>query len=132
MSNIRQGHKVAFAACLNCIDGRTFEPLLMWIRRHCGADFVDMITAPGMVHILARGGADCDDHINALGVSIEAHGCTEVFVAGHADCAGNPAPDDEHKGHVLRARDRVAAHVPSHRVAALWVGCDGSVEALNG
>jgi len=43
-----------FATAINCMDGRTQEPVITWIKKNYHVDFVDMITEPGPVKYLAR------------------------------------------------------------------------------
>ncbi|MFC1892716.1 carbonic anhydrase [Chloroflexota bacterium] len=44
-----------FATAINCIDGRVQVPVIDWLRRQYGADYVDMITGPGPERFLAEG-----------------------------------------------------------------------------
>jgi hypothetical protein len=36
-----------FAAAINCMDGRAQLPVIEWLKRECGVDYVDTITEPG-------------------------------------------------------------------------------------
>lgn len=85
-----------FATSLSCIDGRVQGPLSEWIRKRSGAEYVDTVTEPGMDRVLSGGGAAAEALRKKAVVSIRAHGSRTIVVSGHADCAGNPVPDDEH------------------------------------
>lgn len=43
-----------FAAVINCMDGRTQVPVIEFMKSRCGVDYVDMVTEPGPVKILAE------------------------------------------------------------------------------
>lgn len=85
-----------FATSLSCIDGRVQGPLSEWIRRRSGAEYVDTVTEPGMDKALSGGGAAAEALRKKANISVKAHGSRMIVVSGHADCAGNPVPDDEH------------------------------------
>lgn len=81
-----------FAAAINCMDGRVQLPVFEFLRQRYGVDYVDTITAPGVVGILA-GASDAEFEAflkRSLRVSLEKHGSRLIAVAAHHDCAGNP------------------------------------------
>src|SRR5262249_51161992 len=81
-----------FATVVNCIDGRAQGPVSDWIKINCQASFVDTITTPGPDKLLSSGPHAKVDHIReAVTVSVNAHKSQAVVVAGHYDCAANPA-----------------------------------------
>jgi hypothetical protein len=43
-----------FATAINCIDGRTQNPVIEWMRKHYSVSYADMITEPGVDAILAE------------------------------------------------------------------------------
>ncbi|HEX6970067.1 MAG TPA: carbonic anhydrase, partial [Micromonosporaceae bacterium] len=55
-------------------------------------------------------------------VSRRAHGSGTLVVAGHADCAGNPVSDDEHRAQLRRAVARLAERLPGTRILAVHTG----------
>lgn len=88
--------KGRFATSLSCIDGRIQEPLSRWIRQRAGADYVDTVTEPGIDKRLSEDAAVAGALRKKAVISVKAHGSRMIVVSGHADCAGNPVPDDAH------------------------------------
>ena len=43
-----------FCTAINCMDGRTQEPVIAFVKKRFGIDCVDMITEPGPDKILAQ------------------------------------------------------------------------------
>ena len=43
-----------FATAINCMDGRAQEPVIEYMKKSYGVDYVDMITEPGPNRILAE------------------------------------------------------------------------------
>ena len=81
-----------FATAINCMDGRVQVPVIDWLRRQYGADYVDMITEPGPERLLAEG-KDLMASASIrrrLEISVNRHNSKLVAIAGHHDCAGNP------------------------------------------
>jgi hypothetical protein len=125
-----------FGAALTCIDGRTHEPVVAWIRQHAGVDHVDLITQPGMDAVLGTcPDAQCAELRGRLQVSIDAHGSRIIAVVGHDDCAANPVPPDQHRQQVRDAVGEVqrwaadTAHNDTE-VVGLWVDQLGQVERI--
>ena len=81
-----------FAAAINCMDGRTQLPVIEWLKRECAVDYVDSITEPGPVRILAEASdaVALESIRRRLSISVTKHGSTRVGIVAHADCAGNP------------------------------------------
>jgi hypothetical protein len=81
-----------FVTAINCMDGRTQEPVINFLKEKYDADYVDMITEPGPVKILAEG----EDKLlvesikQRVLISTQKHGSKVIAVVGHSDCAGNP------------------------------------------
>jgi hypothetical protein len=111
-----------FAVVLNCIDGRTQQPLLDWVRRELDVRHVDVVTEPGVDGVLARG----DDTalqglLDKVCVSRLAHGAVALVVAGHHDCAANPGDADAHAADLTRAAAAIRQALPELPVRAVYV-----------
>ena len=81
-----------FATAINCMDGRIQIPVIDWLRRQYGVDYVDMITEPGPERLLAESKdvmASASIH-RRLEISVNRHNSKLVAIEGHHDCAGNP------------------------------------------
>jgi len=44
-----------FATAINCMDGRCQLPVIEWMKKRYGVEYVDMITEPGPDGVLAEG-----------------------------------------------------------------------------
>jgi hypothetical protein len=93
--------KEKFVGGVFCMDGRGRGP----IEKHTGK-YVDDVagSGPGTV----RGVANREDrYIESLRVQIPVsvlrHGSKEIWISGHAECAGNPVEKEEHIAHMQKA-----------------------------
>jgi len=86
-----------FGTAITCIDGRVQEPVARYLKRTYLLDYVDIITEPGPARLLASGPALTVDAIRAkVRISVREHGSNVIALAGHFDCAANPADRAEH------------------------------------
>ncbi len=98
-----------FVSAVWCMDGRVKRS----IATYAGDAYVDSVCeGPGTVGILAD--KSHEDHSAfiekmkvQLTVSYTKHNSRTVFVDGHAECAGHPVPDNQHKADVLKAAEAV-------------------------
>ncbi len=121
-----------FAAAVTCIDGRTHEPLIRWVRQQLGVDHVDLITRPGVDAALSDCSSGlCDGIREHLAVSATAHSSWAVAIAGHDDCAGNPVPADEHRRQIAEAVEQVRAWGLGLEVIGVWIEVDGTVTPID-
>ncbi|NPA33489.1 MAG: hypothetical protein GXO48_00960 [Chlorobi bacterium] len=111
-----------FATALNCMDGRTQEPVIELIKRDANVTFVDMITFPGMDGFIASApDQDLTQILKMINISIEKHGSGHLYVVGHYDCAGNPVSEEEHKKHISQSVQRLKQLYPHLTVKGIWV-----------
>jgi hypothetical protein len=121
-----------FAVAITCIDGRFHEPATKWLRRHVGADFIDLVTEPGADLVLAD-----HQHPNhrqiaeRLRVSLCAHRPTVIAVVGHADCAANPTDARTHHRQIAGAVDEVRSWNVGIPVLGLWIDPAGLVQPID-
>jgi len=99
-----------FATAVNCMDGRTQLPVIEFLKAEYGVDYVDAVTEPGPIKILAEGSDSflVESIKKRVGISVEKHGSKVVALVGHFDCAGNPV-DKETQLEQLEASARRAA-----------------------
>jgi len=123
----------SFVTAINCMDGRTQEPVAAWMKRQFGADYVDTITEPGPVGILANGPPELIASIRRrLEISIRAHGSRIVALVGHADCTGNPVSRQIHLEQLERANERILGwNLLGLRVLTLFVDENWDVEVVS-
>lgn len=115
------GH--TFATALNCIDGRTQEPVIDLIKRDTNVRFVDMITFPGIDGFLASASEEELAQIfKMINISVEKHGSKHLYIVGHYDCAGNPVSEEEHRNHISQAVQRLKQFFPNLTIKGIWVG----------
>ncbi len=86
-----------FATALNCIDGRTQEPVTKWVKEQFNVKYVDTITEPGMDNLTNDGSGLHEETVQKKALfSIEKHLSCGIVICGHHDCAGNPISKEEH------------------------------------
>jgi len=112
-----------FATALNCMDGRVQIPVIEWLKRQYGVDYVDMITEPGPERLLAEG--KDQNAIEAmrrkLEISVTRHNSSLVAIVGHRDCAGNPADQETQVKQILTAIKTVESWNSGVQVIGLQV-----------
>lgn len=124
-------HEHTFGTVLNCMDGRTQEPVSRWAKEAFGVDVVDTITEPGIDKLVAEGDETTIEHLkNKVLISVEKHGSNNIAIVGHAHCAGNPVSDEDHATHIRRACEVIARWELDLRVAGLWVDTTWTVNVV--
>ncbi|GAB4324879.1 MAG: hypothetical protein Kow0059_20690 [Candidatus Sumerlaeia bacterium] len=105
------------------MDGRAQLPVIHWLRRRFGVPFVDMITEAGPNRILAEAGEP--DKVNAIlrrvDISVERHSSKAIALAGHFDCAGNPADHGTQLEHIRRGVRLLRKRYAGLEVVGLWL-----------
>jgi len=111
-----------FGTALNCIDGRTQIPVIMWMNKNLGLDYIDLITEPGMDKVLSKGNKFEIDKVkkNTI-VSIDAHDSKVIAVVGHYDCAANPVSPYKHIVEIKVSVRNVISWNLGVKVIGLWV-----------
>ncbi len=112
-----------FCTVINCMDGRVQIPVITFLQHRFKAEFVDSITEPGPIRILAE--QEDLDRIQAildrLKISIQGHGSQCVAVVGHDDCAGNPAGRAEQMEQIERSLQFLRSRFEGIEMIGLWV-----------
>jgi hypothetical protein len=121
-----------FGTAINCIDGRTQEPVIDFMKKKYDIDGVDMVTFPGVDGVISN--RENSDEIafirNAVSISIEKHRSRIIAVVGHFDCAGNPGNREHHYGHIQRAVHEVSSWSFHAQVVGLYVNDKKQIEEL--
>jgi len=112
-----------FATAINCMDGRVQIPVIEWLKRLSGVDYVDMITEPGPERLLAEGidQAAIESIKKRLGISITRHNSKTVAIVGHHDCAGNPADQETQQEQIAMAIEVLKSWSFEVRIIGLYV-----------
>ena len=90
-----------FVTCINCMDGRAQKPVIDYMQKRFGVEYVDMITEPGPNKILSdNNDATLIESLKKrVAISVEKHGSEIIAIVGHFDCAGNPVDERSQKEH---------------------------------
>jgi hypothetical protein len=112
-----------FATAINCMDGRVQIPVIEWLKRQYGVDYVDMITEPGPERLLAedKDRRGIQSLRKRLEISATRHNSKLVAIVGHHDCAGNPADKETQLKQISNAIKTVESWNFEVRVVGLWV-----------
>jgi hypothetical protein len=121
-----------FGTAINCIDGRTHEPVIDFMKHKYGIDGVDMVTFPGVDGIISSSGiSDVNALIRkAVSISIEKHGSRIIAVVGHFDCAGNPGNREHHYAHIGKAVQQVSSWNFKVEILGLYVNDKRQIEEV--
>jgi len=114
------------------MDGRTQLPVIEWMKREHKADYVDTITEPGPVRILAEAtdAAAVESIKRRVDISVKKHGSSHVAIVAHADCAGNPVDREAQLRQLRAAAATVLAWGLGVRLDLLWLGDNWQVERI--
>ena len=124
---------MSFGTVINCMDGRTQLPALEYLKRHLEVDYIDSVTEPGPVRILAEEPESVltKSILNRVRISTDKHGSRCVAIVAHYDCAGNPAPKDTQLNQLDLAVRFIAAQCPGIRILGLWIDENWSVTQIS-
>jgi len=123
---------MSFGTAINCMDGRTQLPVNTFLKQQLEVDYIDTVTEPGPVRILAEEpeSAPAQSILSRVRVSTGKHGSQCVAIVAHYDCTGNPAPKDVQMNQLDLAVRFVAAQCPGIRILGLWVDETWSVTQI--
>ncbi len=113
-----------FCTAINCMDGRTQRPVIDLLATHFGADYVDSVTEPGPIRILAEqtDTATVESIEKRVRISVEKHGSKGIGIVAHYDCAGNPVDKETQMGQLAASIKHVASRFPNVPIVGIWVG----------
>jgi hypothetical protein len=121
----------AFGTAITCIDGRVQAPVAEWLRREYTLDYVDILSEPGADREVAQGWMKVVDLKAKALLSAGSHGSRVIAIAGHHDCAANPATVEEHQRHILRAVEVLNGWHAFPTVLGLWVNARWEIELVD-
>jgi hypothetical protein len=121
-----------FGTAINCIDGRTQEPVINFMKKKYDIDGVDMVTFPGADGIFSvRENLDEIEIIRrSVSISIEKHHSRIIAIVGHFDCAGNPGDKEHHYAHIRKALHEVSSWNFDARIAGYYVNDKLQIEEV--
>ena len=114
---------MSFCTVINCMDGRTQLPVNEFLRKEFDVEYVDTITEPGPVRILAEDQSSflADSILNRIDVSINKHKSIAIAVVTHYDCAGNPVDKEKQFEQLKLAIKFLKEKYPKTELLGLWV-----------
>ncbi|MBC8478739.1 MAG: hypothetical protein ISR91_06635 [Candidatus Delongbacteria bacterium] len=114
---------MTFCTTINCIDGRVQLPVVQFLQKRFNALYVDSITEPGPVKLLAteQEGRAVASIFARVEVSLQHHDSVGIAIVAHHDCAGNPLPQAEQLLQLERAVTLTRDLWPRATIIGLWV-----------
>ncbi|MBS3810159.1 MAG: hypothetical protein KGY38_08400 [Desulfobacterales bacterium] len=114
---------MSFCTVINCMDGRVQLPVIRYLQNRFNVLNVDSITEPGPNLILAN---QADQNLvqsilRRVRISVEKHASAGIALAGHHDCAGNPAGEEEQRSHLAAGIAFLRSHYQTIPIIGLWV-----------
>ena len=121
-----------FGTAINCIDGRTQEVVIDYMKRKYNIDGVDMVTFPGVDGLFSneQNSAEIALIRRSVSISIERHGSKIIALVGHYDCAGNPGDREHHNKHIRRAMQEVSSWNLNAQAIGLYVNEKREIEVV--
>jgi putative intracellular protease/amidase len=120
-----------FGTAINGIDGRAQEPVTHWAREYFLLDYIDMVTEPGPDAAIAHGSAATIEALrDKVRISVEAHRSNVLILAGHHDCAANPASKPTHVDQIHRALTVMRQWNFPATLVGLWVDEAQRIEVI--
>ncbi len=114
---------MSFCTAINCMDGRIQLPVIQYLQQHYDVPYVDIITEPGPIRILAEHPdiSSIPSILKRLNISIDVHQSKLIAITGHHDCAGNPSPKDVQLEQIERSKKYISKLYPHIEVIGLWI-----------
>ena len=121
-----------FCTTINCMDGRVQLPVINYLQKRFKADYVDSITEPGPIAILAKQTNKflVESIFTRLKISVDHHHSVGIAVVGHYDCAGNPVLKNIQVSQVKDSIKLIRQYYPNMDIIGLWVDENWQVEEL--
>ncbi len=114
------------------MDGRVQLPVINWMRKQYNTDYIDMITEPGPVKILAENAPSflIDSLRKRVEISVNKHGSTCIAIIGHFDCAGNPVGKETQTEQIKKSLKNIQTWDFAVTAIGLWVDENWSVHRI--
>ena len=123
---------MSFCTSIHCMDGRIQEPIIEYLKKKCKAKYVDTITEPGPIKILAEN--KNNEVINSIhqriAISFNKHGAQVMAISGHHDCAVNPVSKEKQVEQILENEKILRGQYPNVEIIKFYVNENWQVEEL--
>jgi hypothetical protein len=105
------------------MDGRVQLPVIRYLQGRFNVEHVDSVTEPGPNLLLAKKTDEdvVQSILRRIRISVEKHSSVAIALAGHHDCAGNPATQQEQKLHLIAGIEFLRRQYPNTPIIGLWV-----------
>lgn len=122
-----------FCTAVNCMDGRIQVPVITYLQKRFGVDYVDVVSEAGPNRILAEGidTTVVDSIEKRVTISVVNHRSVGIAIVGHYDCAGNPTPENRQRQHTEAAVCHIQKTFVNIPVIGLWVDANMTVSELD-
>jgi hypothetical protein len=122
----------SFATVINCMDGRTQLPVIDYMKTKFNVDYVDVITEPGPVKMIAEQRSVFQVHSiqQRVMISQEKHGSKHLALVAHHDCAGNPVEKSKQIDQLRMALNSLQLWGFKGSVVGLWVDENWAVQEV--
>jgi hypothetical protein len=114
------------------MDGRTQLPVIDYMKNKFNVDYVDVITEPGPVKVIAEQRSVFQVHSiqQRVMISQEKHGSKHLALVAHHDCAGNPVEKDKQIEQLRTSLDSIRLWGFKGSVIGLWVDENWEVQEV--
>jgi len=114
---------MSFCTAINCMDGRVQLPVIEYLKNRYNVDYVDMITEPGPIAILAEktNTAIIDSIMYRTDISVNVHGSKLIAIVAHYDCAGNPVDKAQQLIQLEDSVELIKQKFHDTQILGLWV-----------
>jgi hypothetical protein len=104
------------------MDGRVQEPIIQWMKKGFGLDYVDMITEPGVDGVVARREPGVAELIKSkVLLSLTRRNSDTLVLVAHGDCLGNPVSYEEHLSHLRRGLETIRTWELDADIYGVWI-----------
>jgi len=123
---------VKFATVINCMDGRVQLPVIDFMKTKYNVSFVDVITEPGPVKVIAEQHSAFQVYSikQRLMISQEKHQSEHLALVAHCDCAANPVGKSKQIEQLRQSLTYIGLWGFKGAVVGLWVDENGAVQEV--
>ncbi len=121
-----------FATVINCMDGRTQLAVIEYMKTKFNVDFVDVITEPSPVKVIAeqRSAFQVYSIQQRLMISQEKHASQHLALVAHYDCNANPVEKSKQIEQLRQSLQYISLWGFKGAVIGLWVDENWEVEEV--
>ena len=114
---------MSFCTAVNCMDGRVQLPVIRYLQDRFNVEYVDAVTESGPNLVLAQRTHEdlVQSILRRINISVEVHSSVAIALAGHHECAGNPATQQEQKQHLVAGVEFLHRKYRDIPIIGIWV-----------